>query len=73
MKWHSIEKNSKPGDYEWVLVSFLTKNSRQIFPASCIVAALWYDDEGCVVWYDGNRFYNIHTTDRWTYIELPED
>lgn len=73
MTWYSIGKNSKPDDYEWVLVSFLTEDSRQRCSGTCVVAALWEDDEGCAIWYDGNRFYNMHTTDRWAYIELPEE
>lgn len=45
MTWYSIGKHSKPDDYEWVLVSFLTEDSRQRCSGTCVVAALWEDED----------------------------
>ncbi len=68
MNWRSMR--IKPSVYEWVLVSFAGEN-RERLPDTCIVGALWETDESDLAWYDGNRFYTIHDTDYWAYIELP--
>lgn len=69
MKWHKIEDYPK-GFYKHVLVSHGESGDRYTF--NCTVAKL-----------DGDQWYNISNnekncwkaqpTDRWCYIDLPED
>lgn len=71
MKWHKFTRKSQPKKDECVLVSFVCYGER--FPDACCMAILSEDYEGNAAWDTGSQFYPIHDTDRWAYIELPED
>ena len=71
MKWNKLTRRNSPKEDECVLVSFMCAGKR--FPDACCVAILGEDNEGNPVWDTGNQFYPVNNTDRWAYIELPED
>lgn len=54
-----------------MIVSFLLFGKRMA--ESCAVARLSENYYGDTVWDDGNQYYPIDASDRWAYIELPED
>lgn len=66
MKWHKVE-NYPVGSNEYVLVSSEWNNKR--FPIDCFVAKKVGD-----YWVTSDDEYDIDfSTDRWCYIDLPED
>ena len=66
MKWHKVE-GYPVGSNEWVLVSrFYPRKS-----CFCLVAKL--KGEKIKMWTDGENYTEVEPTDRWAYIELPED
>lgn len=71
MKWYKLTRRNLPREDECVLVSFVCSGKR--FPDACCVARLGQDYEGYAAWDTGSQFYPVHDTDRWAYIELPED
>ncbi len=71
MKWHKVAHDNLPKEDEFVLVSFLLFGKRMT--DACAVATLGENYYGDVVWDDGNQYYPIDSTDRWAYIELPEE
>lgn len=71
MKWNVLSSHCKPKKDECVLVSFVCSGKR--FPDACCMAILGEDYEGNAAWDTGSQFYPVHNTDRWLYIDLPED
>lgn len=71
MKWHKLTRKNLPREDECVLASYVCSGER--FPDACYVARLGQDYEGYAAWDTGSQFYPVHDTDRWAYIELPED
>lgn len=71
MKWNKLTRRNLPREDECVLVSYVCSGKR--FPDACYVARLGKDYEGYAAWDTGSQFYPVHNTDRWAYIELPEE
>lgn len=71
MKWHKVAPDDLPTEDEFVIVSFLLFGKRMA--ESCAVARLSENYYGDTVGDDGNQYYPIDASDRWAYIELPED
>ena len=65
MEWHKIE-DYPVGSDEYVLVSSKWNNKRLL--TDCFVAKKQGD-----YWLVNNEEYYIDSTDRWRYIDLPED
>lgn len=65
MEWHKVE-DYPVGSNEFVLVSSKWNNKR--LPTDCFVAKKRGD-----YWLVNNEEYYIDSTDRWCYIDLPED
>ena len=70
-KWNKLCHDCKPEEGKYVLVSFLIGDERLLY--NCVVAKLGENEYGDTSWDDGFNFYPIDDTDRWAYIELPED
>ena len=70
-KWHKITPDDLPKENEWVIVSRAINNGER-YTHFCMVATLYKSFMG-VKWMDGEGFISVHDTDRWAYIELPED
>ena len=66
MKWHKVE-DYPIGSDEWVLVSRFHPRE----PCFCLVAKL--KGKKMKIWTDGENYTEADITDRWAYIELPED
>lgn len=67
MKWHKVE-DYPVGSDEYVLVSQYYQNSR--IPHNCFVARLREDGMWAL---SVDDFIEMESTDRWCYIDLPED
>ena len=65
MEWHKVE-DYPVGSDEYVLVSSKWNNKRLF--TDCFVAKKRGD-----YWLVNNEEYYIDSTDRWCYIDLPED
>lgn len=65
MKWHKVE-DYPVGSDKYVLVSSKWNNKR--LPTDCFVAKKQEN-----YWLVNNEEYCIDSTDRWCYINLPED
>lgn len=65
MKWHKVE-DYPVGSDEYMLVSSKWNNKR--LASDCFVAKKQDD-----YWLVNNEEYYIDSTDRWCYIDLPED
>lgn len=71
MKWYKVAHDNLPKENKFVLVSFLYDSMRT--EDTCVIARLSENYYGDAVWNDGVNFYQLTDTDRWAYIELPED
>lgn len=67
MKWHKANKEL-PKEFKRVLVSYWNMDCQ--YDEEAIMICYRCKDEWI---YNGRDRYGIEATDRWAYIELPED
>lgn len=71
MIWHKM--NELPSIGKTVLVSFMDKDNNYRYEGAYVLACVEINENGENVWACFDDEFPIDETDRWTYIELPDD